>query len=478
MATAEVGFVRNKNGEERCGNCLFLDTNGVSCLNWQVDADPELSAEPRASDGTLIVGDGDYCNEWQPVKQEEDKAMRDKKFEKFIPFAKVDEARREVWGIVTAEVPDKDDEVCDYDGSKPFYQAVIDEMSKATGGENFFPLRYMHQLDAVGKCIGFDFRDADKEIFMGFKVVDDEAWNKVLEKVLTGFSQGGSIVGPMKPDPKFDGCQRYVANPSEVSLVDNPCLASAHYTLVRADGAIELCKFAKTVAAEPTQARFKALETELTLLKSQILKKDAKTKRVDGEDLPAPAFLIVGDKDDTSTWKLPVKFSTDEKTKAHLRNALSRFNQLKDVSQADKDKAWKKLVALCEKHGIDVEAEKAKFAAIFDYLRKRARIAVNRLSRKVRGGNVGFLLGTLDSDLGRMRKGMYEVSALAQIIQELVYLIYNVVQEQQWEEDSDSPLPGMFAESLEPILSTLLAMVEEESEEIRQDVRIRTAATT
>src|SRR5208282_4385828 len=144
-----------------------------------------------------------------------------RKLEKFIPFAKVDSTRREVWGIVTAEVPDKDDEVCDYDGSKPYYQAVIDEMGKATDGENYFPLRYMHQLEAIGKCIGFEFRDADKEIFMGFKVTSDQRWKDVEEKVLTGFSHGGSIVD-IRPDPKFEGCKRYIASPSEVSLVDNP----------------------------------------------------------------------------------------------------------------------------------------------------------------------------------------------------------------------------------------------------------------
>jgi hypothetical protein len=79
-----------------------------------------------------------------------------------------------------------------------------------------------------------------------------------------------------------------------------------------------------------------------------------RTKRVDGEDLTADAFLIVGDKDDTSTWKLPVKFSTDEKTKRHLRNALARFNQLKGVSEADKAAAWKKLVAMAKANDIEV----------------------------------------------------------------------------------------------------------------------------
>ncbi len=85
--------------------------------------------------------------------------------------------------------------------------------------------------------------------------------------------------------------------------------------------------------------------------------KKKKTKRVDGEDLTADCFLIVGDPEDTSTWKLPWRFSSDEKTKSHLQNALARFNQLKGVSQEDKDAAWKQLVKLCKEHGIEVSEE-------------------------------------------------------------------------------------------------------------------------
>lgn len=85
--------------------------------------------------------------------------------------------------------------------------------------------------------------------------------------------------------------------------------------------------------------------------------RDGKTKRVDGEDLPASAFLIVLDPDKTDTWNLPVKFSTEAKTKSHIQNALSRFSELKDVPQPDKDKAWKELVALAKKHGIHVSDE-------------------------------------------------------------------------------------------------------------------------
>lgn len=81
--------------------------------------------------------------------------------------------------------------------------------------------------------------------------------------------------------------------------------------------------------------------------------KAGKTKRVAGEDLPSNAFLIVGDAQDTSTWKLPYKFSTDAKTKSHVRNALARIDQVQGVSAGELAAAKKKLTAVAKQYGID-----------------------------------------------------------------------------------------------------------------------------
>ena len=72
---------------------------------------------------------------------------------KFIPFSKVDSVKREVSGIVTAERPDKEFEVCDYAESKPFYQKWSDEFAKSTDGKSFGNLRVMHQLVVAGKAV-------------------------------------------------------------------------------------------------------------------------------------------------------------------------------------------------------------------------------------------------------------------------------------------------------------------------------------
>jgi hypothetical protein len=106
----------------------------------------------------------------------------------------------------------------------------------------------------------------------------------------------------------------------------------------------------------------------------------AKTKKVDGEFLTAGCFLIVGDPEDISTWKLPWDFSTDAKTESHLRNALARFSELgetRGVSEADEKKAWDKLVAMCNEHDIEVsDDDKSAFLET----KGRLRLEVKEIS--------------------------------------------------------------------------------------------------
>src|SRR5215472_898966 len=40
----------------------------------------------------------------------------------------------------------------------------------------------------------------------------------------------------------------------------------------------------------------------------------------------------------------------------HVRNAIARFDQVEDVSDADRDEAWKRITTEARKYGIEVEA--------------------------------------------------------------------------------------------------------------------------
>lgn len=41
---------------------------------------------------------------------------------------------------------------------------------------------------------------------------------------------------------------------------------------------------------------------------------------------------------------------------AHVRNAIARFDQVEGVTDAERDGAWKRIVAAAKKHDIDVSA--------------------------------------------------------------------------------------------------------------------------
>ncbi|MCW2283365.1 hypothetical protein M2323_001221 [Rhodoblastus acidophilus] len=161
----------------------------------------------------------------------------------FIPLRKADAAQRLVYGYATAESPDRAGEICDYASTKPQYQAWSKTFAKATDGRSLGNVRAMHGAVAAGKIASIRFNDAEKRIEIAAKIIDDDEWRKVEEGVYTGFSQGGVYLKRW-PDPENPDLVRYTAKPSEISLVDLPCLPEASFELVKADGACETRAFA------------------------------------------------------------------------------------------------------------------------------------------------------------------------------------------------------------------------------------------
>ena len=214
-----------------------------------------------------------------------------------------------------------------------------------------------------------------------------------------------------------------------------------------------------TAAATPAAAGLEAVEK-------------AKTKRVAGEDLTSSAFAYVGDKDKTETWKLPIKFSSDDKTKRHIRNALARLNQTEGIPAAEKPKVRAKIVAAARKHGIDVAGEEEKVAAIRATMRKAVRVYVNTHLDKIK--SPGLL--KLDTELGKLSKGMWEVARLASLLDDASWLVFAIASEQEFEGDEDSPLPDMMAENVSALTETLLEMVDEEARELLEHVHARIEA--
>jgi hypothetical protein len=164
----------------------------------------------------------------------------------FVPILKVDASRREVYGVMAEETRDRSGEVFDYTSSKPYVQAWSEEIERATAGKSVGNVRGQHGKIAAGKLVSITFDDAAKRIPVVAKIVDNNEWEKVVAGVYTGFSIGGSYVKKWEDG----GATRYTAKPSEVSIVDNPCMYGATFQLVKANGAFEYRGFAGAPSSE------------------------------------------------------------------------------------------------------------------------------------------------------------------------------------------------------------------------------------
>ena len=136
----------------------------------------------------------------------------------YFELKKSDEESRMVWGYASTDALDSDGEVITRDAM----QGAWDEYMK------FGNLREMHQPSAVGTVKEHMFDPVGA--WIGAKVVDDAAWEKVQEGVYKGFSIGGRVTGRADDDAtKVTGLRL-----NEISLVDRPANPEALITLFKA----------------------------------------------------------------------------------------------------------------------------------------------------------------------------------------------------------------------------------------------------
>jgi hypothetical protein len=180
----------------------------------------------------------------------------------FARMYKVDEERREIYARAVQEIPDNAGECFDYSSSKPNFQKWSADSYAASGGKSLGNIRAMHGNVAAGLVTDIDFNDTERAVDVVCKIVDDAEWSKCLTGVYTGLSIGGSY--QRKWVDKIDGqvVTRYTAKPSEVSLVDKPCVPTARFFEVRKrDGSVIRRCFATNNFVE-TMNKFQSLLTE------------------------------------------------------------------------------------------------------------------------------------------------------------------------------------------------------------------------
>jgi hypothetical protein len=164
----------------------------------------------------------------------------------FFQLNKIDEAQRLVHGRAVQEVPDRVGEIFDYETSVPFFKAWSASQFEASNGKSNGNVREMHKDVAAGIVIpgGLTFNDDEKAIDLTARIVDEGSWQKVLSGTFTGFSIGGRYAKKWEDlDLKKT---RYTADPSEISLVDRPCIGTAtFFEIQKADGTLEKRDFVK-----------------------------------------------------------------------------------------------------------------------------------------------------------------------------------------------------------------------------------------
>lgn len=233
----------------------------------------------------------------------------------FVPLTKVDEEQRLVYGTITQEILDKSGEMMDYEKSKPHFEKWSNDIHEASGGLSKGNLRVMHGLTVAGKLTELEFNDNDKTIEVCSKVVDDSEWNKVLEGCYTGFSVGGKY--GKKWNEVIDGntVKKYEAIPNEVSLVDNPCVPSATFALVKADGVEEQVLF-KAAEADDQQQSEEPPAEEAPAQADEDPNVNDQVVEPSNDEVVQKATQMAADAADGSTWMSHVEAAREELIKA------------------------------------------------------------------------------------------------------------------------------------------------------------------
>lgn len=363
----------------------------------------------------------------------------------FFRLLKIDIARREVSGIATEEVVDASGEICDYETTKPYFQAWSDGVKKASGGKSLGNVREMHSNIAAGKITDLIFNDADKSIVVVTKCVDDSTWNKITEGVLTGFSQGGDYVKRWK-DGEF---MRFTANPSEISYVDLPCVPTATFEVIKADGSTEMRKFAPK--AEPLRGQvWCADDGSVHKTKAEML---AKNSEIEAKAVAAKAAgsaeAILNDIEDALNKR---EFTDEERAAAAKSGEAMEDGSFPIKSEQDLKNAIRAV-------GRATDPAKAK-----DHIKTRA---------KAMGLESELPDDWKDESSEKSRrtkfiKGLYEAARIAAIVEELSWLHGSLECEEAWEDDG-SPQPDALAAIVKQLCDFLPKLVEEECSEIVED---------
>lgn len=379
----------------------------------------------------------------------------------FAQLTKVDEARREVWGRLVHETPDRSDEIFDYESSKPHFKAWSDSFAEATDGKSLGNLRAMHGKVAAGKLVSIDFNDAEKAIDIGAKVVDDNEWQKVLEGCYTGFSIGGSYVGERKAEKVGDrDVKRYTAKPIEASIVDIPCVPTAKFfDIVKADGATMQKEF--RAPEEPPKEPAPAVEPEPIDVKGTPDEITEFGKLLNDSGLSMAEAIAA------------VRAELGKREETALLETVEEMEK-REFSAEERKKAAKEGAALPDgSFPIKTVSDLHNAIRAIGRAKDKAKAKAHIIARaKALGATKDLPEGWQKIASGELKKGMESIGPFAQALEQLSY----VCQSAQWDLDAegdDSPIPMQLRNWLGDGIDLFKDMSDEESSEMLTGLKQR-----
>lgn len=378
----------------------------------------------------------------------------------FARLVKYDEKTHIAEGVITSETVDLAKEALDYDGSKKYFEEWSAGFAKATEGQSVGNLRAMHGKTVAGKLVKLEFDDAAKVIRTSAEVVDANEQQKCAKGCYTGFSIGGSYV-KQGPHPTLEGVTSYIAKPTEVSLVDNPCNPDATFTYAKADGSSELRKYAPSEPAEDvTPEQIAAMEAEATTTTNPVLKAaiQATLKKL------APAKPVVTE----PTGPAYMGKALDNATT--IRASWAHINKAENAAKlGDKLAETKAVITKAWAEKIDAAGPPSAAATTAPAdLEKAAAIdcaASVLVERAAKDEKIAKQLQALGKFYGQaLEKGLWTVARLAEILSSLDYVIDDTTYEADFEDD-DSTVPAQLRSAAASVGQVLLAMAREELDE-------------
>jgi phage head maturation protease len=359
----------------------------------------------------------------------------------YFPIAKVDAEARMVWGYASTEARDDQGET------------VTVEALKAALGDymKFANIREMHQLSAVG--VAREAAVDDRGLYIGARIVDGRAWEKVTEGVYKGFSIGGRVTArdtverntitglaineislvdrPANPEAVFDYWKASTRE-SEAMAFNIPiqlwaCGVADHRHLAKADAV--KC-IAEREAPSDAEAAIAPVSKALARAEDAAgpARPDTTAEKPYGEvDYADPGYQLDGRK------RYPID------TAAHIRAAWAYINRPRNQKKytADQLKRIRERIIAAWREKIDREGPPAAADGA-----KAATAA--------------------------LRKALSDVGRIAELIQSLDWVRESLEAEAAIEGD-DSPQPARLREIVGELCDFLDALVAEETAELVED---------